>query len=477
MREGLGPLPSQGITVTTERTASDRAVASGSFARSVGYGKATCTWKAGDIYLDPAPRTYDAAQRAAGADDAAAARVARNPNVIAANALAAHCFADIDAALRAGVAGGIWRIPRTQKATIRAIELHDAAIEHLRVALDSAYAEDKRNPAPQKLITLEDEKTYGRDLIDLAKRAATEVKDLELNALWQEYLAQSAAIGGAIARAPAIPSFTKLITSEQEQAYGDELIDVVKRAAREAMDPELNALRQELLSQFAALGANDARGSPSLPPTKLITPEDEQAYGTDLIDLFKRAAREDAVLGVNKIRQQLLSQFAEFRPDIARDYGPASREESTQDVSVLNNFAFGKFKLDEKVDDLTELVEFSPAKYAIMIRRFKGEQNYDAPPINFLGRPWQLMLSTVHGQICKIAVNISLSNEREANPIATEALQYCKERLGSPSEQQTGLFIWDTKDGNVVLHTAEGAEGFLIAIYLTSRAIREFELL
>ena len=112
-----------------------------------------------------------------------------------------------------------------------------------------------------------------------------------------------------------------------------------------------------------------------------------------------------------------------------------------------------------------------------MGRFFKGEKNYNAPSVNFLGRPWQLMLSTVHGQICKIAINISLGNNLEANTIALEALQYCKERLGSPTEQKTGLFVWDTKDGNVVLQTTEGAEGFLIAVYLTSSAIRKFELL
>jgi hypothetical protein len=145
--------------------------------------------------------------------------------------------------------------------------------------------------------------------------------------------------------------------------------------------------------------------------------------------------------------------------------------------SPLDSFQFGKFKLDVKIDDFTGLIEFSPAKYAVMIRRFKGEKNYDAPPINLLGHPWQLMLQTVHGQICKIAVNILLSNEREANPIAMEALQYCEKRLGSPTEQKTGLFVWDTKDGNVVLQTGQSADGFVIAMYLTSQAIRKFELL
>jgi len=131
----------------------------------------------------------------------------------------------------------------------------------------------------------------------------------------------------------------------------------------------------------------------------------------------------------------------------------------------------------QRVSLVAGLVEFSPTKYAIMVRRFKGEKNYDAPSVIFLGRPWQLMVSTVHGQICKIAINIPLGNRFEAGTIATEAFQYCKDRLGSPSEQKNDLFIWDTKDGNAVFHTAGGPDGYLIAINLTSRAIGEFELL
>jgi hypothetical protein len=44
---------------------------------------------------------------------------------------------------------------------------------------------------------------------------------------------------------------TKLITPGDVYNYGNELIDLAKRAASEAMAPELNALRQELLSQLA----------------------------------------------------------------------------------------------------------------------------------------------------------------------------------------------------------------------------------
>ena len=103
---------------------------------------------------------------------------------------------------------------------------------------------------------------------------------------------------------------TKLITPEDEEAYGVELIDLAMRAAREAMGPELNALRQELHSRLTPLGAGNVRSTPQLQsPTKLITPEDEEAYGVELIDLAMRAAREAMVPELNALRQELHSRL------------------------------------------------------------------------------------------------------------------------------------------------------------------------
>jgi hypothetical protein len=42
------------------------------------------------------------------------------------------------------------------------------------------------------------------------------------------------------------------MTQDDIGSYGEELIDLAKRAAQEAIRPEINALRQELLSEFAA---------------------------------------------------------------------------------------------------------------------------------------------------------------------------------------------------------------------------------
>jgi len=53
-----------------------------------------------------------------------------------------------------------------------------------------------------------------------------------------------------------------MLTQDDVDNYGEELIDLAKRAAQEAMRPELNALRQELLSEF--LAAVGDRGGPTM---------------------------------------------------------------------------------------------------------------------------------------------------------------------------------------------------------------------
>lgn len=85
-----------------------------------------------------------------------------------------------------------------------------------------------------------------------------------------------------------------------------------------------------------------------------------------------------------------------------------------------------------------------------------------------------MKLQTVNGSISKIATHILLSNKQDANQVAMETLHYCKELLGNPTEQQTGFFIWDTTDGNVILQTGELRDGFAIAFSLTSRSVRNF---
>lgn len=141
------------------------------------------------------------------------------------------------------------------------------------------------------------------------------------------------------------------------------------------------------------------------------------------------------------------------------------------------SFSIDKYHLNAQLEEISGLVEFSNSEYETMGRQFEGEKNYNAPPVIFLERPWKLMLGTVRDKIYKIAIYQLIETKKEANPIAMEILQYCVEKLDKPSVQKTGLFIWDTTDGNVIFQTAETADGLGINLFITSNSVRNFKRL
>ncbi len=57
-------------------------------------------------------------------------------------------------------------------------------------------------------------------------------------------------------------------------------------------------------------------------------------------------------------------------------------------------FPVGEYRLDAPVNGLAGLKEFSTEEYAVMGRHFEGEIDYNAPPVDFLGRQWQLRLTS-----------------------------------------------------------------------------------
>ena len=109
-----------------------------------------------------------------------------------------------------------------------------------------------------------------------------------------------------------------LSTEDDAQNAGDELIEL-KRAAKEAL--------KEPLSKVADNDAIEAT---------LITPEDEQFDSSDLIDLTKRAAKEDLGSELNAVRRELLSKFEGAEEDDARRtaFGPVDRELSEGEQEV-----------------------------------------------------------------------------------------------------------------------------------------------
>jgi hypothetical protein len=146
-------------------------------------------------------------------------------------------------------------------------------------------------------------------------------------------------------------------------------------------------------------------------------------------------------------------------------------------ASPRESFPIGRYQLDGSVEELGGLVEFSPDEYAAMGRQFIGEKDYNALPVDFLGRAWEVMVQAVHGRICAIAPYLLLENSGDANRVALETFQYCVEQLGKPAEQQTGFFLWRTTNASVILKTQETAEGFRVGLFLTSSSIGNLQRL
>src|SRR5262249_24092926 len=64
--------------------------------------------------------------------------------------------------------------------------------------------------------------------------------------------------------------------------------------------------------------------------------------------------------------------------------------------------AVGPYRLCMEASSVVGLSELSPAEYAVMSPAV-GERIYHAPPVRFLGEPWQMMVGVTKGRIYKIA--------------------------------------------------------------------------
>jgi hypothetical protein len=146
------------------------------------------------------------------------------------------------------------------------------------------------------------------------------------------------------------------------------------------------------------------------------------------------------------------------------------------DRSKPTSFAIGPYKLDMSIVGLKGLVEITPAQYDVLPKTFKGEKIFKAPDVSFLRFSWDMMLGVVQGKIYKISPSLVIPDKRQADEATIKVLAYCKSKFGEPVEQQPGLFMWDTSDGNVILQKPlETPFGFVINLFVTSRAVRSYK--
>ncbi|HXF41914.1 MAG TPA: hypothetical protein VN687_19515 [Blastocatellia bacterium] len=107
-------------------------------------------------------------------------------------------------------------------------------------------------------------------------------------------------------------------------------------------------------------------------------------------------------------------------------------------------------------------------------RNFRGEQIHLGPAQRWLDHLWDLRLGSVRGTIYKVALEAKAADRDDAVEISTSVYSTLQERLGSPTQQGDGIFLWDAADGNIVLQVANIGGDRRIMVFFTSSIARTF---
>jgi hypothetical protein len=146
-------------------------------------------------------------------------------------------------------------------------------------------------------------------------------------------------------------------------------------------------------------------------------------------------------------------------------------------IWTATTFSLESYRLPTNTADIIELRELSQQEYGFFPRQFKGEIIHHAPPINFMGRPWTFMVSSVHEKLYKWAESLEVSIDEDFETIGNEVVEYCIRWLGATTEEKQGYLFWDTIDGNVILQLASVNALHDISILVPSREIRKLDKL
>lgn len=136
----------------------------------------------------------------------------------------------------------------------------------------------------------------------------------------------------------------------------------------------------------------------------------------------------------------------------------------------------GPYRLDMNTADLSSLTEISAAeKEALqLVVEFRNGRIYHAPPADFAGSSWEIMLGTVNGMVYKISALLAVGTRKTRNATWGKVDAILRTHLGAPAASTASMLIWHTEDGNVVAGPADAGGAYAVVITLTSRAASSF---
>ena len=138
--------------------------------------------------------------------------------------------------------------------------------------------------------------------------------------------------------------------------------------------------------------------------------------------------------------------------------------------------AIGPYRLDMKADDAPKLVELTPVeKKALNLdAEFRNERIYHAPPAEFAGVSWEIVLGAVDGRIYKVSALLVVEDREQRDRMWRNLDGLLRTPLGPPATVAATIITWDTEDGNVVINRAGAGGAYAVVLTLTSRAVSGF---
>src|SRR5665213_325555 len=93
-------------------------------------------------------------------------------------------------------------------------------------------------------------------------------------------------------------------------------------------------------------------------------------------------------------------------------------------IRTATSFSIGDLSLETPISQLPGLRELSSDEYIIFPRYMNGESIYHADLVQFLGRPWEVMVSIVQGTLCKWSVSLTLGKDEDIAELGREVFRY-----------------------------------------------------
>jgi hypothetical protein len=136
----------------------------------------------------------------------------------------------------------------------------------------------------------------------------------------------------------------------------------------------------------------------------------------------------------------------------------------------------GPYHLGMNTSEASKLVELTPAKKKALnpVVEFKGERIYNAPPANFAGTNWEIVLGAVDNRVYKVSALVVLDNRDRRDTMWRNLNDLLRTPLGSPASAEANIVLWDTEDGNVVMNRADADGAYAVVLTLTSSAASNF---